>query len=216
MSRLADMLSGMDRGTSRPEGVGGIPRLAVPSAAPSSGWRRGLVVGMVVVMCAAGVGLMLRSTTVAPTSIPAPAPSSTSLPAPGLPPRTDTDQQFIGLVGRGLQAAQRGALEESAAFLNEALELKPGDAEVRNSLGVVLARQGDTARGAEAFEQALRVNPSHPEAHRNLAVVLDRQGRSAEAVAHYRAFLRLAATDHAGTDAVRRRLAELSAPQPRE
>lgn len=154
---------------------------------------------------------MLRPRSVGPTAI-APSSSSAILSAiPKIPPPAGTEEQFAALLDQGLQAAQRGALEESADFLRRALHLKPRDAGVWNSLGVVLVRQGETARGVDAFSQVLRVNPNHPEAQRNLAVALDRQGRSGEAVAHYRAFLRLATQSDPARGEVVRRLADLSA-----
>ncbi len=212
MSRLADMLTGMDRGASRPEGVGGIPRLTVSAPAPRPTWRLGAVLVMVVIMAGAGVGIMLRPRNVPLTSIPVPAP----LANPRLAPPADTEGQFTALLARGRQAAQRGALEESGVLLRQALELNPRDGEAWNSLGVVLVQQGEPALGVDALNQALSVNPNHVEAHLNLAVVLDRQGAVGEARAHYRAFLRLASEDHPARAEVRRRVAEFTPSKPRE
>ena len=216
MSRLADMLMGMDRGGVPPEGIGGIPQLTAPGEDPSRKWRRAAVFAIVVAMLAVPVAaIMMRSRPVALTAMGASAPVG-PLPAPGTPSPTALDERFLALVRRALEAAQERALPQAAGLLEEALALKPTDAEAWNSLGVVLVLQGETARGAEAFGQALRLDPTHPEAHRNLAVALDRQGRSGEAVSHYRAFLRLSPASHPTRDEVRRRLAEVSGSRVEE
>jgi cytochrome c-type biogenesis protein CcmH/NrfG len=181
-----------------------------PMAAPGdfrAGWRRGvvlvIVVGIVVIVVTASA---LRPRSVPPSPAQAPAP----VISPSRIPSASARERFVALVDRGLQATREDALGEAAGSFRKALELKPGDADTWNALGVVLARQGETVRGVDAFEHALRFNPNHADAHRNLAVVLDRQGRSREAVAHYRSFLSLSVESHAARDEVRRRVAELA------
>ena len=206
MSRLADSLMGMDRGRSRPGGLGGMPPMTAPGDF-RAGWRRGVVLVIVVGI----VALAVTVSALLPRGV-APSPARTPAPviAPSRIPSASAGERFVALVDRGLQAAREDALGEAAGSFRKALELKPGDADTWNALGVVLVRQGETVRGVDAFEHALRFNPNHAEAHRNLAVVLDRQGRSREAVAHYRSFLSLGAESHAASDEVRRRLAELA------
>ncbi len=215
MSRLADMLMRMDRGASRPEGVGGIPRLTI-SVTRSPRWRQGLLFVIVVSVLAVGVAVMLRPKNAGLIAAPAPARVASPRPAPEAAPPVTSDEGFVALLGQGRRAALEGALPESAELLKKALELKPTDAEAWNSLGVVLVRQGETARGIDAFSRALRFSPNHAEGHRNLAVALDRQGRPGEAVAHYRAFLRLTPGNHPARDDVSRRLAEVSASKAEE
>ena len=214
MSRLADMLMGMDRRVLPPEGIGGIPQLTAPGEGASRRWRRAAVLVIVVGMLAfPAAAFMMRPRPVTLTATGASARTVAPLPTPG---PAGSDERFQALVGQALQAVQTRALPEAAGLLEKALELKPTDAETWNSLGVVLVLQGDTARGADAFGQALRLDPTHPEAHRNLAVALDRQGRSGEAVPHYRAFLRLSPAPHPTRDEVRRRLAEVSGSRVEE
>ena len=55
-----------------------------------------------------------------------------------------------------------------------AYTLRPGDADLRNNLGIILARSGDFASAAEQFEAALKANPSHQTARRNLELVRDK------------------------------------------
>jgi cytochrome c-type biogenesis protein CcmH/NrfG len=205
MSRLADSLMGMDRGRARLEGLGGMPPLTA-SGDFKARWRPGAVLVIVVsIVGLAVIASSLRPNHVAQSPAQAPAP----ICAPSSVRSEGARERFVALSDRGLQAARDGDLGEAVGFLRKALDLNPNDADMWNTLGVVLVRQGETARGVDAFDHALRVNPSHADAHRNLAVALDRQGRSREAVAHYRSFLSLSAQGDAAGDDVRRRLAEL-------
>jgi cytochrome c-type biogenesis protein CcmH/NrfG len=208
------MLMRMDRGASRPEGVGGIPRLTAPGEA-SRRWRPGVLLVILVGMlaCASLTAAVLRSRKEVPTPARVSASMTAPTPVPSTPTASAAEQRVAMLVGQGIQAAQEGELSEAVRLLRKALELKPAESETWNSLGVVLVRQGDTAGGMDAFRQALRLDPDHPEVQRNLAVVLDREGRSAEAVTHYQAFLRLSAESDPARDAVRRRLATISGPR---
>jgi tetratricopeptide (TPR) repeat protein len=209
MSRLADILMRMDRGASRPEGLGEISGLTV-SGASTAGWRRGALLVIVVCMVAASVSVvLLKARPVPSTPARASTPTAAPLPTPAAPP--PTAERFAALIEQGYQAAQDGALAEAARLFDKALQLSPRDADTWNSLGVVLIRQGQTGRGIEAFRQALRVNPDDAEGHRNLAIAVDGQGRPGEAAIHYRAYLRLAAPSHPARADVQRRLAELPA-----
>jgi Flp pilus assembly protein TadD len=208
MSRLADMLSRMDR-AARPAGPGEVPRLTDPEPSTAK-WQRGVMLVAVVALLTAGAAAMLRPRSVAVTAVVTPLPTQRAQS------HAAADERFVTLLGEGLEAAKRGALGESAGLLRKALELNPADAGAWNSLGVVLVGQGETGRGVDAFSHALRLNPNHAEAHRNLAVALDREGRSGEAVAHYRDFLRLATADHPARDEVRRRVVEVSPSKAKE
>jgi Tetratricopeptide repeat len=192
VSRLADILMGMDDKRARRPGLGGIPRLG-ESAEPRRQWRIAGTLVIVVMMGAAAVALTVRPTKPsppkgssqggAPAVVLAPAPVP---PAPLMAPARD---RVAALMRTGMEAAQTGEMDEAASAFRKAVEVDPNDAEAWSSLGVVLVRTGDETRGVEAFRRALRAAPGHAEAHRNLAVVLDRQGRGAEAAHHYRAFL---------------------------
>jgi hypothetical protein len=192
VSRLADILMGMDDKRDRRPGLGGIPRLG-ESAGPRRQWRIAGTLVIVVIMGTAAVALTLRPTKPFPprTSSQGGAPAMVLAPAPvsPAPPMVPARDRVAALMRTGMEAAQTGEMDEAASAFRKAVEVDPNDAEAWSSLGVVLVRTGDEARGVEAFRRALRAAPGHPEAHRNLAVVLDRQGRSAEAAHHYRAFL---------------------------
>lgn len=212
MSRLADILMGMDDKRARRPGLGGIPRLG-ESAEPRRQWRIAGTLVIVVLMGAFAVAVVLRPLN--PTRFSArggaPAPVTVPrapLPAPG-PPAVPVTDRVAALMRTGVDAAQSGELERAAAAFRKAVEVDPTDAEAWDSLGVVLVRTGDEARGVEAFRRALRVAPGHSEAHRNLAVVLDRQGRAAEAARHYRAFLAKSRSDNPDRATILARLEEM-------
>ncbi len=215
MSRLADILSGMDRGRSRPRGLGGIPGLA-PVSPGRRKWRFGGPLVILGAMLALAAGVYLRphpdatpTPTVTQPEIARPtAPPSPSASGPAQPPGAAGTRARI-LAARAGEAAGRGAFGEAAEALKEATVLTPADAEAWNSLGVALVRLGDTAAGIGALRRALALAPTHAEAERNLGVALDRQGRSDEAAEHYRAFLRLAPAGDPARGEVRRRLGEI-------
>jgi len=192
VSRLADILMGMDDKRARRPGLGGIPRLG-ESAEPRRQWRIAGTLVIVVMMGTAAVALTLRPTKPSPpkgsSQVRAPAVVLAQSPVPPAPPIVPARDRVAALMRTGMEAAQTGEMDEAASAFRKAVEVDPNDAEAWSSLGVVLVRTGDETRGVEAFRRALRAAPGHPEAHRNLAVVLDRQGRGAEAAHHYRAFL---------------------------
>ena len=208
MSRLADLLSGMDRPGPRPT-VGGIPDLGRPER-PRPRWRLLPYLVILAAMSVLAAALLLRFQSSAPPGKPSVTPVRASEPAPRSTPAATAS----ALVRRGLERAHAGAVGEAATLFREAIEVEPSDAETWNNLGVVLARQGETSEASQAFRRALALQPSHAEAHRNLAVVLDRRGRPTEAVPHYRAFLSHGGASHPDRAGVGRRLAELSRGRP--
>ena len=214
MSRLADILMGMDDKRARRPGLGGIPRLG-ESAEPRRQWRIVGTLVMVVVMGAFAVAVMLRPQGPARSSVRGGAPAPVSAPAVPLavpaPPAVPISNRVAALMRAGVDAAQSGKLDQAAAAFRKAVEVDPTDAEAWDNLGVGLVRAGDEARGVEAFRRALRAVPGHPEAHRNLAVVLDRQGRGAEAARHYRAFLAKSPADSRDRATIMARLEEMGA-----
>ena len=59
-------------------------------------------------------------------------------------------------------------LDEAIREYQEALRLKPEDAQAHNNLGNALAEQGKVEEAIEAYREALRLNADNPEAHFNL------------------------------------------------
>jgi Tfp pilus assembly protein PilF len=217
MSRLADILMGMDDKRLRRPGLGGIPRLG-ERAEPRRQWRIAGTLVILVMMGALAVTVMLRPHSPAGSPARPAAPPSiptlvATLPAP---PAVSVRDRAAALMRAGMEAARHGEMDEAAVAFRKAVDVDPTDAEAWSSLGVVLVRAGDETRGVEAFRRALRAAPGHPEAHRNLAVVFDRQGRGAEAARHYRAFLATSPTDSPERGPIMARLEEMGVRRSRE
>jgi Flp pilus assembly protein TadD len=219
VSRLADLLMGMDEVRARRPGLGGIPSLG-ESAEPRRQWRIVVTLVILVMMGAFAVAVTLRPHSSGLSSLRAAA----TTPVPGLPsrasiaplaapapPAMSARDRVAALMRTGVDAATSGDTPEAAAAFRKAAEIDPTNALAWSSLGVVLVRAGDETAGIEAFRRALRAAPGHPETHRNLAVVLDRQGRGAEAARHYRAFLATAPADSPDRPTIVARLEELAA-----
>ena len=103
------------------------------------------------------------------------------------PPRDPHQGEPVDRQGPGADPGPAGAL----ARAQQALRLKPDDAEVQNNLAIVLAQQGRLDEAAARFQQALRLRPDYPDAHNNLGIVREKQGQLDEARALYQQALRL-------------------------
>jgi tetratricopeptide (TPR) repeat protein len=73
-----------------------------------------------------------------------------------------------------------------------AVELDEDYVEARANLGCVLAELGEQELAISAFEGALAYHDDYPDVHYHLARILDETERADEALAHWKAFLRLA------------------------
>src|SRR6185369_5888170 len=58
------------------------------------------------------------------------------------------------------------------AALQDAVRLRPDDAEARNSLGLVYVQSGDDEKAIAAFREAVKLRPDYADAHQNLGAVL--------------------------------------------
>jgi hypothetical protein len=70
-----------------------------------------------------------------------------------------------------------GDLEAAADLLRRATASKPDDANLRNSLGVVLREQGQTIEAIQCFDRALQLQADHADAHLNRGLALLQIGR---------------------------------------
>jgi tetratricopeptide (TPR) repeat protein len=85
----------------------------------------------------------------------------------------------------GIALADAGRTSEAIAQYDEALRLKPDDAEVHNNLGNALADAGRTSEAIAQYEEALRLKPDDAKAHNNLGNALAKTGRTSEAIAQF-------------------------------
>ncbi len=67
---------------------------------------------------------------------------------------------------------RRGRMPEAIAHSEEALRIRPGDADGQNNLGLALLQTGDARRAVARLEKALAIDPGHMNAEVNLAWVL--------------------------------------------
>lgn len=77
-------------------------------------------------------------------------------------------------------------LAEAAGALAEALQLQPGNPELRNIYATVLARQGDFRAALTQFDKAIETKPDHAMAHFNRAMALEELGDFENAIKGYR------------------------------
>jgi Flp pilus assembly protein TadD len=86
---------------------------------------------------------------------------------------------------------REGKVSDAIAHFDQALEIKPDDAEAHTNLGIALYQTGKREEAMEHFQQALRINPNKAEAHGNLGIALAQTGKIEEAIAHYERALRI-------------------------
>jgi protein O-mannosyl-transferase len=67
---------------------------------------------------------------------------------------------------------REGRIQEAIFHCQEAIRIRPGDADAQNNLGLALLQQGDEADAKVHFEQSLTSNPNNLNARINLAWVL--------------------------------------------
>ena len=67
---------------------------------------------------------------------------------------------------------RRGRVGEAIEHSEEALRIRPNDADAQNNLGLALLQRGETKRALTHLEKAVAINPGHMNAEVNLAWVL--------------------------------------------
>jgi len=67
---------------------------------------------------------------------------------------------------------RRGRVSEAIAHSEEALRIRPGDADAQNNLGLALLQTGDVKRAVAHLQKALEIDPGHMNAEVNLSWVL--------------------------------------------
>lgn len=109
-----------------------------------------------------------------------------------------TREQWLQLRREGLLASQAGELEGALDSFDQALELAPGEADLHNDRGAILARMERWEEAEAAFLEASRLDPEDPTYVQNLARLYHRVGNvpaREKALARWRA---LTLTDSTG------------------
>jgi len=92
---------------------------------------------------------------------------------------------------RGTAYYARGQLAGAERELKIALQIRPGDADARNTLGAVFLASKNYDAAVAEFNAALRTNPGNADAHSNLGLVHMERGRPDLAEQEFREALRL-------------------------
>ncbi len=80
---------------------------------------------------------------------------------------------------------QKGQVVEAIVQFQQALAIKPDDAEAYNNLGDALVQKGRIDEAIVQLQQALAIKPDFAEAHYNLGNALFRKGQTNEAIAQF-------------------------------
>ena len=94
-------------------------------------------------------------------------------------------EDFPALYLLGVITASERRHEEAAAFLVQAVALRPDEPTTHNNLGNVLLALDRAAESLECFERALQLNPNYAEAHYNRGNALREMRRLPEALVAY-------------------------------
>ena len=69
-------------------------------------------------------------------------------------------------------------MDEAISQYEEAIRLKPDNANAHNNLGNALRRKGRTGEAIRHFQEALRLKPDYADARKNLDAALDTKADS--------------------------------------
>jgi len=95
--------------------------------------------------------------------------------------------------------------------VRRAAELAPKDADIRNDLGLALARLGRIPEAIDEFHETVRLNPNNAApAHANLGWALLASGKPRESIPEFEAALQLNPEFKAAADGLRQAQAQLS------
>jgi tetratricopeptide (TPR) repeat protein len=108
-------------------------------------------------------------------------------------------------------AAAKGDTATALAELALAVEIAPGEADLRYEYGYLLLASHRALESAAQMTKAAEIDPYYAAPHFFLAAMNDASGMTEDALEHYRAFLARAANDDSHLAQARARVAALSA-----
>ena len=106
-----------------------------------------------------------------------------------------TSDNSVAQNGLGNALLLLGRDGEAMAHLQQALQIKPRNAEAHENLGNLLHHMGRDDEAMVHLQQALQIRPRYVEAHINLGVVLFSMGRLDEAMVHLQQALQIEPND---------------------
>jgi len=86
---------------------------------------------------------------------------------------------------------RRGKVPEAIDQFEQALRIKPDDAETHYNLGIALEQAGRIEEAIAHYQQASQIRPDFVKAHYNLGMALQRTGNIKEAIGHFEQALRI-------------------------
>jgi protein O-mannosyl-transferase len=95
----------------------------------------------------------------------------------------------------GIVLLQLNKEQEAKGQFEEALRLKPDDAEGYVNLGNILLHEGQTREAVGRFEEAVRLKPNLALGHKRLGLALESMGKMPEAIGQFEEALRLKPDD---------------------
>ncbi len=98
-----------------------------------------------------------------------------------VPPAASQEEEFLYNLGRGSSLLERGNLGEARWHLEKAAQLRPGNPQCQNLLGLVAFRQGRLGEAREIYEKLIVQYPDQHSLMLNLALVLVKQQQYPEA-----------------------------------
>jgi len=121
----------------------------------------------------------------APTGPTTPA-AKTRVPTGVNPLRSGNRSRAAGLFNRGVQAQQRGAIDEALSTYRAAIEADPTFAAAYYNLGILHAANLNRPGPAlDYYELALQADPDYSDARFNYAILLQSQGYLADAIRQF-------------------------------
>jgi len=102
-----------------------------------------------------------------------------------------TKKNFLAHEALGDTLLKQGQTDEAIRQYQEAIRLRPEDADVHYNLGNALLKQGQTDEAIRQFQEVIRLKPDDSEAHNNLGNALLRQGQTDEAIRQFLEVIRL-------------------------
>jgi Flp pilus assembly protein TadD len=92
---------------------------------------------------------------------------------------------WMAHVNLGSTLIHQGQTDRAIGQCQQAINLKPDDAEAHNNLGIALFTEGRTDEAISEYQESLRLKPENAEAHNNFGNALLNQGRINEAIVQY-------------------------------
>jgi tetratricopeptide (TPR) repeat protein len=90
----------------------------------------------------------------------------------------------------GYALGSNGQTEEAIHEFQQAIRLKPGQADFHNNLGIAFYRKGQMDEAIGQYLAALRLNPDYTEAHYNLGIALGLKGQTDGAIHEFQETIR--------------------------